>query len=261
MSGKTEYTKQWESDGLEKLYRRFSVVVRPFEIPLLDLLIDEVKNKFTEASDLTVFEIGSGNGQHTKIILNSLSKKFDLLYEAIDVSSTQRDAFYENSKEFADNIKIVKYEISPWQDYNVQKQYDIVLSQHSWYGIGSDLSNFEKLKNIMSDDGVCFVLLNSKTNLSQIAMENNGEKAFSSEDFEKGAMAVGLKLKIIRSYNDESDINNFYQDSKLTQRALDHFSYLYRRDLKDDDLNVIEMLKSAPLESFRFPTDLIIITK
>lgn len=261
MSEKTEYTRQWENNNLEKLYRRFSAVVKPFELPLLDLLIDEVKNKFTEASELSVFEIGSGNGQHTKIILNSLSEKFDLHYEGIDVSSAQREAFYENYKDFAKNIKIINYEISSWQDYTPNKQYDIVLAQHSWYGIGSDLSNFEKLKNIISDDGICFVLLNSKTNLSQIAMENNGERAFSSEDFEKGAMAVGLKLKNIRSYNDESDINNFYQNNKLTQRALDHFSYVYRRDLKDDDMNVIEMLKSAPVESFRFPTDLIIITK
>lgn len=208
-----------------------------------------------------MFEIGAGSGQHTQIILESLSKNKIIDYTGIDVSEKQRELFIERSKSFNDNVKVNEYTIAPWQEYIVKNKYDVVLSQHSWYGIGEAARNFEKIKDVLADDGVCFVVLNSRLNLSLIAMDNGGLRVLSSEDFELGAINAGLKLERIRSYNHDNPRGVFYGDGKLTQHGLDHFSYLYRKDLKGDEQNVIDMLISAPDESFLFPTDLLVIRK
>jgi len=261
MSEKTKYTEIWENNEIESLYKRFSAVVKPFEIPLLAILAKKANEIFRDRPGISIFEIGAGNGQHTQIILNAIDKNHNISYTGIDVSSAQREQFEVASKVFQSNVNVVEYTISSFQDYSPIKQYDVVISQHSWYGIGSDIKNFEKLRDILTDGGVCFIMLNPKGNLSQIAMQNNNENPFSSDDLDGPLTACGLRFERVTSYNDDNTRQSFCVDGKLTQHGLDHFSYLYRKDLQGDERNVIEMIKDAPDEAFRFPTDLIIVRK
>lgn len=92
-------------------------------------------------------------------------------------------------------------------------------------------------------------------------MEHAGEQLFSSEDLEESLAASGLPFERVRSYNDDQTRDDFLAGGKLTRRGLDHFSYLYRKDLRDDEKGVIEMIERAPDDAFRFPTDLIVIRK
>ncbi len=261
MAEKTTYTELWEKDLIEVLYKRFSAVVKPFELPLLDIIIEKSSEIFKDKSELSMFEIGAGTGKYTSVILHGIATGRHITYTGIDVSPAQQKQFEENSKNFPESVEVSEYTLSSWQEYNVIKQYDLVLAQHSWYGIRGAPENFEKIKEILADKGVCFIMLNPKGNISHIAMENNGEPLFSSEDLEEGLNACGLSFEKIRSYNDDNPRESFYKDGRLTQHGLDHFSYLYRVDLQGDEQNVIDMINSAPDEAFRFPTDLIIIRK
>lgn len=259
MSDKTVYTELWEKDSIEVLYRKFSAVVKPFELPLLDIIVSKVVKIFKNRNELSMFEIGAGTGKHTTIILQGIAQNRHITYTGIDVSSTQHKQFEENSKNFPETVEVIDYILSSWQEYSITKKYDIVLAQHSWYGIGGASENFQKLKEIIADEGVCFIMLNSKGNISQIAMERNGELPFSSEDVEECLRAIGLSYEKIRSFNEDNPREKFCIDGRLTQHGIDHFSYLYRKELQGDEQNVIDMVQNAPDEAFRFPTDLIIV--
>lgn len=261
MPKENTYTTLWEQDAIERLYRRFSAVVKPFELPLLEIVIQKCNELFAGKKVLSAFEIGAGTGKYTSIILNGIAQGKEVLYMGIDVSGAQREQFAENRVSFPKNVEIEGYELCSWQEYKVTRKYDVVFSQHSWYGIGGDKKNFEKIKKILSEDGVCFIMLNSKENISHIAIEDNCEPLFSSEDLEKGLAASGLSFERIRSYNYDYSKESFCKDGRLTQHGIDHFSYLYRRELKGDEQNIIDMIENAPEESFRFPTDLIIVKK
>jgi SAM-dependent methyltransferase len=259
MSDKTTYTELWEKDSIEVLYRKFSAVVKPFELPLLNLVIKKTDEIFEGRNDLSMFEIGAGTGKYTASILNGITQNHHLTYTGIDVSSAQHKQFEENSKAFPETVEVSEYTLASWQEYPVTRKYDLVVAQHSWYGIGGSLDSFEKLKAITAEGGVCFLMLNSKDNISHIAMENNGEPLFSSEDAEVSLRALGIPYEKVRSFNEDSPREKFLQNGRLTQHGIDHFSYLYRKALLGDEQNVIDMVQSAPDEAFRFPTDLIIV--
>jgi SAM-dependent methyltransferase len=227
----------------------------------LNLIIEKSSKIFKDRSEISVFEIGAGTGKYTSIILHGIANNHLISYTGIDVSSAQKKQFEENRKNFPGCVTVGGYILSSWQEYNVTKKYDLVLAQHSWYGIQGNLENFEKIKEMLTDDGVCFIMLNSKSNISQIAMENNGEPLYSSEDLEESLRASSLSFEKIRSYNDDNPKEIFYKDGRLTQHGMDHFSYLYRKDLLGDEQNVIDLIKGAPDEAFRFPTDLFIVRK
>lgn len=260
-SEKTKYTEQWERVEMERMYKKFSAVVKPFEVPLLNIAIERINEIFKDKEAISIFEIGAGAGQHTKVILNGIAAEHTVVYTGIDVSRAQKAQFEETAKEFPETVSVSDYAISSWQDYAAPTQYDIVVAQHSWYGIGGDVKNFEKIKNALAEGGVCFILLNPPENVSQIAMENNGEQPFSSDGIEKGLTAVGLSYEKITSYSDAYTKEDFCKDGRLTQLGKDHFSYLYRKELQGDEVNVIKMIEDAPDESFRFPTDIFIARK
>ena len=259
MSDKTVYTELWEKDAIEVLYKEFSAVVKPFELPLLDMVVKRVNKIFKDKHELSMFEIGAGTGKHTTIVLHGIAQNRSLSYTGIDVSSAQQKQFEENSKDFPETVAVIDYTLSSWQEYPISKRYYIVLAQHSWYGIGGALENFEKLKEVIADGGVCFIVLNSKENISRIAMEDNGESLFSSEDAGACLSAVGLSYERIRSFNEDNPRGKFYRDGRLTLHGIDYFSYLYRKELQAEEQNVIDMIQNAPDEAFRFPTDLIIV--
>lgn len=261
MSEKTTYTTLWEQDYMQDLYKRFSVIVKPFEVPLLDIAIQRINETFKDKQELSIFEIGAGSGQHTKIILNGIAKDHSIIYTGIDVSLAQKNTFEGNIKNFPGTILIKEYSLSSWQEYSVTSKYDVVLAQHSWYGIGSAVEHFEKLKAALADDGVGFIMLNPEGNVSQIAMEDNGEHPFSSEGIEQGLLAAGLSYEKVTSYSDLYNKQDFCKDGTLTQFGKDHFSYLYRKDLQGNEENVIKMIQNAPDEAFRFPTDIFIVRK
>lgn len=257
----TLYSELWKQGLIERLYKRFSEVVKTFELPLLDVIVQKSLETFEGKDELSMFEIGAGTGKYTGVILRGIASGHHISYAGIDVSSAQQKQFEENRTKFPETVNVEGYTLSSWQDYQVTKPYDLVLAQHSWYGIGGATENFEKIKAILADDGVCFIMLNPKGNLSQIAMEHAGEHPFSSEDLEGGLVKSGLPFERIRSFNDDNTRESFLKDERLTQRGLDHFSYLYRRDLRGDEKDIIEMIESAPDDAFRFPTDLIIVRK
>lgn len=261
MSDKKKYTEIWKDGQIESLYKRFLAIVGPFEIPLIETVIKKISEIFVDRKELSMFEIGAGSGKHTLAILGGVSEKHHIKYTGIDVSSAQQKQFEKTATLFPKNIEFKKYTLSSWQEYLVTQKYDIVLAQHSWYGIGRDIKNFKKIEESLSNDGVCFILINSKINMSQIAMQNNGESPFNSEDLDTSLTACGLSFERIRSYNDTYSRESFYENGRLTDRGLDYFSYLYRRDLRGDEQDVIDTINNAPDEAFRFPTDLIIIRK
>lgn len=261
MIEKTTYTELWENDFLEGLYKRFSIIVKPFETPLLEIMIKKINENFKTRDTITMFEIGSGSGQHTENIFKGIDPIHQIHYTGIDVSEKQRNLFNERSPNFPSNITVESYVVSSWQDYSVTEQYDIVVAQHSWYGIGKEQENFEKLKVALNDKGICFILLNPRSNASYIAMEDNGEKPFSSEELEEGLTASNLQFEKIRSFSDTYTKESFCKDGALTELGRNHFSYLYRKDLHGNEQNVIDMIMSTPDEAFRFPTDMFIVTK
>lgn len=261
MSEKPTYSELWKQGIIERLYQRFSEVVKTFELPLLDIIVQKSLEIFEGRDELSMFEIGAGTGKYTGVILRGIAPGHHISYTGIDISPAQQKKFEENRAKFPETVGVEGYTLSSWHDYQVTKPYDLVLAQHSWYGIGGATENFEKIKKILANDGVCFIMLNPKGNLSQIAMEHAGEKPFSSEDLEIGLTMSGLPFEKIRSYNDDNPRESFLHDGRLTQRGLDHFSYLYRKDLRGDEKDIIEMIESTPDDAFRFPTDLIIVRK
>ena len=261
MSEKNVYTTLWETNLIEGWYKRFSAVVKPFELPLLQIVIEKCNKIFKHKKNISMFEIGAGTGKYTSIVLNGIALDRKVNYMGIDVSEAQRSQFTENSRHFPKEVAVDGYDLCSWQDYKVTRKYDMIFSQHSWYGIKGDKENFEKIKEMLSNDGVCFIMLNSKENISQIAMEDNGEPPFSSEDLEKGLADCELSFERVRSYNDDYIKESFCKDGRLTQQGIDHFSYLYRKELQGNEQNVIKMIENAPNTAFRFPTDLVIVRK
>lgn len=267
MSEKTTYTEIWEKGLIEKLYKRFAIVVEPFESPLVTLAIEKSNEIFKGKSELSMFEIGAGSGKHTVIFLNGIANGRHISYTGIDVSSEQKKEFEEKMKTFPESVEVKEYVLSSWQEYVVAKKYDLVLAQHSWYGIREAQENFEKIQEILADGGVCFMMINSKKNISLIAMDEaakqNGESllSFGSEDLERGLTSSGLLFEKIRIHTDDCPREVFCKDDRLTPRGIDHFSYLFRKDLQGDEQDVLEVIKNAPDEAFRIPTDLFIVRK
>ncbi len=259
MQDKTIYTNLWESDLMKNLYKRFSAIVKPFDIPLLDFIVKKTNEELKDREVISILEIGAGSGQGALYLLNALSEKYYIKYTGIDVSDTQKILFKETSVQFPETATVEEYILSSWQEFDVTKKYDLIVAQHSWYGIGADDANFLKIREALAPGGLCFVILDPKSNISSLAMEANGEHLYSSEDFEQVLMALSFLYEKAMTESDVLHRNDFSKDGILTEFGKDFFSYLYRRELTDEEKEVMTMIERAPEESFRYHIDMFII--
>ncbi len=260
-SPKTKYTEQWEKEEMEKLYQRFAALIGPLDMPLIGVMTKKINEHFKDKKEISMLEIGAGAGRATELIFDSIANDRRILYDGIDVSPAQRKAFEENKGLPRAGAVLKNYELSPWQDYQVTHPYDLVLAQHSWYGIGGDKKYIEKLVSSINEGGMAFVMLSGAETISLYAWKSMGEKGFSAEDFEKSLQEAGVEYEKIKEESDTYKREDFYKDGKLTQKGIDLCGYLYKREVREDDAEVIEMIKSAPEESFKYPKFLFVIKK
>lgn len=246
---------------MEGLYKKFSNLISPLDTPLLEVIIKKCKENFKDKKDIAMLEIGAGNGIHSMVIVNGLAEDHVVTYTGIDVSEKQREAFVKNSKSFADGVTVLGYTISPWQEYEDEKKYDLILAQHSWYGIGGAQKYIIKLLDALNDGGVAFVMLSSIETISLFVWEKQGMELFSSEDFGETLAKAGVVFEKIREQSDIYTREDFYSEGILTEKGKDLCGYLYRKELSGDEQDIVELLRSAPEEAFRYPKDLFIIRK
>ena len=261
MSEKTNYTELWEKGFMEGLYKRFSDLISPLDTPLLNVIIERSNTIFENRNEISMLEIGAGSGVRTAFVLDGVADNRKVSYTGIDVSDAQREIFKESSSRFPENVTVKEYVLSPWQDYEVTKKYDLIIAQHSWYGIGGNPIYIKKLVDSIDKGGVAFVMLSGEETVSLLVWRANGDELFSAEDFEKALKVEGITFEKIREASDTYTREDFYKDGKLTSKGIDLCGYLYKKELHGDEQNVIEMICSIPDEAFRYPKFLFIIRK
>lgn len=258
---KTKYTEQWEKEEMERLYKKFAALIGPLDMPLIGVMTKRINEHFKYKKEISMLEIGAGAGRATALILDSIANDRRIIYDGLDVSPSQQKGFEENKDLPRAGAIFKNYELSSWQDYQVRHHYDLVLAQHSWYGIGGDKKFIEKLVSSISEGGMAFVMLSGAETISLHAWRSMGEQGFSAEDFEKALQEAGVQYEKIKEESDTYKREDFYKDGKLTQAGIDLCGYLYKKELKGDEAEVIEMIKSAPDSAFKYPKFLFIITK
>jgi SAM-dependent methyltransferase len=257
---KTQYTEHWEQEAMQRLYKKFAALIGPLDQPLIEELTRIAQERFKDRSVISMLEIGAGSGRSLAHIAHGLGEK-QITYTGIDVSTEQRALFKEKEGGLPATVHVDDYAISSWQEYTPTQKYDLVLAQHSWYGIGADSKYVYKLINSLNEGGIAFVMLSGEDTISLVAWKAMGEKGFSAEDFEKSLSDSGVSFDTIEEESDTYTRESFYKDGRLTQAGIDLCGYLYKKELHGDEPDVITMIESAPENAFRYPKFLFVIKK
>lgn len=258
---KTEYTESWEQDFMQTLYKKFAAIIGPLDQPLLEEIVAQCRDRFKDKKEISMLEIGAGAGRSLTFLVEGFGKDKQIHYRGLDVSAAQHTAFIENEKTFPENIHTEEYALSSWQDYDVKEKADIIIAQHSWYGIGSDPHYITKLDDAIKEGGIAFVMLSGAETISLLAWKSKGIDSFSAEDFDKALLTAGVPFERIMDASAPFTREDFVKDGRLTQKGIDLCGYLYKKELKGDEPEVIKLLEEAPEEAFKYPKFLFVIKK
>ncbi len=258
---KTNYTEQWEQEFMQRLYKNFAELVGPLDQPLLEEIARRAKVQLKDKTEISMLEIGAGGGRSLAYLVAEVAKDKKVDYAGIDVSAEQQKLFGESANSFPENVHIQGYTLSPWQEYTPTQKYDLILAQHSWYGIGGDTKYIYKLLNTLNEGGVAFVMLSGEETVSISAWKAIGEEYFSAEKFEEALVSSGVAFEKVREASDTYKREDFYKNGRLTEKGVDLCSYLYKKGLKGDEQEVIDMMRTVPDEAFRYPKFLFTLKK
>lgn len=260
-TAKTSYTEDWEKESLEVLYRKFIALVGPLDRPLIEAMTEKGRNALLGHTHFSALEIGAGAGRETGKIVGDIALGRDVTYTGIDVSDAQRKAFLANKESFPQNIAVENYLLSSWQDYAVAQKYDLIFAQHSWYGIGGNPTDVRKVVDSLSDTGIAFVTLSGIETISLHAWKMQGDSVFGAEDFAQAATIAGVSFEQFVEEGNAFTREDFYKDDQLTQKGIDLCGYLYKKELRGDEQEIISMLQSAPDRAFQYPRFLFTLHK
>lgn len=116
-------------------------------------------HKFTKA-EINYLSIGCGNGVTTYSIIRKLPHSINLEY--VDISPWQLEEF-RNEKLESDNIKVLSTKTESFENYEVNKSFEVIESIHSFYGL-IEIEYITKLLSFLSSDGIAVVVLDNREN-------------------------------------------------------------------------------------------------
>jgi|GEM_PF-1990280 hypothetical protein len=266
------YQKTWKENQLVELYDKFRRFIDPAEKEYIKILISEIEKhcRAHKMDSIRILDIGAGAGHSTVPILASLSKKFKIEYDYLDVSSNQKQEFIKEVKDNKLQKILGDFWITSWEKFSGGKKYDLILSYHSWYGITDWQSprnnTLLKIKKYLTKNGMGAIVINSRNNITQDIVLERGEKIVSSENLLEAMKSLDIFFLKKPLYYFNFNKSTFLTGEKIKRSAYGFFGYLYRKPFGEMGKLEKEKLMRNLLNRkddcyFKIPCDLIEIFK
>ncbi len=165
-------------------------------------IISMIKDK-KDTADLSFLELGLGHGNTTEVF-----KHFFSDYTVIDGDIEIIEAY---KKQHNDNIKFVH---SFFENYNTDKQYDIIVAGFILEHVDNPVEILKKFKNNLKDDGLMYVavpnactlnrrvgheagLLPDLLQLSQSDLDLGHKRYYTVDTIKKDCITAGYKVNAV----------------------------------------------------------------
>ena len=204
---KTEIFERFlDSKYGQQVLERFNKEKKFIENPA-DLIVRELKNKIRAENYL---DVGGGTGVKTSKIMKGIG------IARVDFLEPSRKASSNFRKKSGLDINVIN---SSFEDFETEKQYDLITAIHTWYYINLDA--LEKLYRILKDGGTACIFMDSKGDtLKKIQkiceLEFLGYKSNNAEDVCKYLDKIGIKYTI---HKDAKTFSGLVKNGDLTART------------------------------------------
>lgn len=187
------YQEKWGQNGIFELYENFrKALPRLEDSRLVDGIIARGIKKINN-----VLDVGGGSGDSSLEIISLLNDREIIIkeWEVMDVSVAQLVAFGQRVSGLA--TPCFSFTHCSWSDFVLEKDYSLVLSLHSWYGIGLSGNSLVKFVRAISKDGLGVIVVVNHGNVLEDARKQiqGGEYRISGEEICREFCRLGIEFE------------------------------------------------------------------
>jgi len=236
---KKQYLDYLDSkEGAEK-YNEFKSILYGEKDSLIPNLFKIIYPKINGKKDLSILDIGGGDGKRLRHIIDLLEKK----------GITANADLVEPSKEFTKNCRFenakkkysIKVERNTFEKFTIGKKYDLIFLIHSIYTF-KNKSYLKKIKKFLNKDGMAVFVVND-ANSFLAGLKRITDTQYKSSRNELGALLDGLGKNKFKVRKFDTKFSRVLDKKGLNRKGKLILEWLSMENLPNVSLEIKEKAK------------------